>query len=85
METGLRVCKRCLIREMAGQEKVYETVQRYIEDLEPESRTDRAEYERRLKICKECERLLSGMCKACGCYVELRAATVSQECPYACW
>ncbi len=85
METGLRVCKKCLIREVAGQEKVYETLQRYIADLEPDSRAPWEEYERRLALCKECERLTNGMCKACGCYVELRAATANQSCPYDQW
>lgn len=80
-----RVCKRCLTRELAGQEKVYETLQRYIEDMDPEKRTGTAEYERRLSLCKSCEKLSEGMCLACGCYVELRAAGAGQVCPYEHW
>ena len=39
------------------------------------------EYERRLSICKECDRLLDGMCTVCGCYVEMRAAVTTNCCP----
>ena len=85
MHETLRFCKRCLTRELAGQEKVYETIKRYIEDISPEERTEGREYERRLAVCKDCERLMEGMCTACGCYVELRAATAQQECPYERW
>lgn len=80
-----RRCKRCLLRELAGQVKVYETVRRYIEDLEPERRADQAASEARLEKCKACDRLSDGMCRACGCYVELRAAMKEQECPYERW
>ena len=85
MAENLRFCKKCLTRDMMGQEKVYETLKRYIEDIEESDRTPKEKYEERLGICKECERLISGMCQACGCYVELRAATVQQECPYEKW
>ena len=82
---GMRVCKKCLIREMAGQEKVYETIQRMIEDMPEEERAAEAEREARLAVCKQCEKLMDGMCAACGCYVELRAATADKECPYEKW
>ncbi len=83
--TGKRICKRCLTREMAGEKAVYETVKRYIEDMDPQERTGEEEYERRLGICKNCDLLLDGMCRACGCYVELRAVSKEQECPYEHW
>ena len=83
---GLKTkCKKCLIREMAQQQDLWKTLQRMIEDLPMEDRTPEAEREERLGICKQCERLLEGMCTACGCYVELRTATRSQECPYEKW
>lgn len=81
----MRVCKKCLIREMAGQEKIYETIKRMIDDLEPEDRAGEELVEKRLVVCKECDQLLEGTCKACGCYVELRTATKTQECPYEKW
>lgn len=80
-----RVCKRCLLREMADQTKVYETVKQYIEDIEPGDRAPEGIYNLRLTHCKACERLLDGMCRACGCYVELRAARANNGCPYGNW
>ena len=85
VEKGLRVCKKCLIREVAGQEQLYETLQRYLDDLEPEKRTTQGEHDRRLSVCGKCENLINAMCKACGCYVELRAARMDGECPYEKW
>lgn len=81
----MQKCKRCLIREMAGQEQLYETIKRYVEDIDPQERTGPELYEERLSTCKACEYVLEGMCRACGCYVELRAATADQECPYGHW
>ena len=83
--TGKRICKKCLIREMADQEDLYKTLRRLIDELEPNERAAEEVIEKRLKICTECELLLEGMCRACGCYVELRAATAEQECPYEKW
>lgn len=85
VEAETRICKKCLIREMAGQQKVYETIQRMIEDIPQGDRTAEEERERRLTVCKQCERLLEGMCAACGCYVELRASLATQSCPYERW
>lgn len=46
---------------------------------------DGRKYQRRLSICKECEKLLSGMCRMCGCYVEMRAAIALRDCPGKKW
>ena len=85
VEAETRICKKCLIREMAGQQKVYETIQRMMEDIPEDERVEETERERRLILCKQCERLLEGMCTACGCYVELRASLATQSCPYERW
>ncbi len=82
---GKRICRRCLTREMAGQERTYETIRQYIDGLDSSERADGKLYERRLEGCKACEKLLEGMCLACGCYVEIRAAKASQDCPYGRW
>ena len=37
--------------------------------------------EGRLNICKECDLLINGMCKLCGCFVEIRAAVKKNYCP----
>jgi len=84
-EYNARICKRCLTRELAGKEQVYETLKRYIEDLTPDERVSSEIYESRLERCKKCDYLLEGMCRACGCYVELRAAMSDKECSYNYW
>lgn len=67
------------------QKAYFQNLHRYIENLEPDSKASPRLYERRLSVCKECERLLDGMCNACGCYVELRAAIDHNKCPYRKW
>jgi len=59
----------------------FKTMYDYIEALDEEIKTPKEEYERRLSICKECDRLLDGMCPVCGCYVEMRAAVATNCCP----
>ncbi len=41
----------------------------------------KGEYDARLELCKECEKLIGGMCRVCGCFVEVRAAKKSVHCP----
>ena len=42
-------------------------------------------YQKRLVICRECDRLAEATCEACGCYVEFRAAVKHGKCPYKKW
>ena len=83
--TNLRFCKRCLTREMAGQEDYFRNLQEYIENLDKDIKAKEALYEQRLGVCKECELLFQGMCRTCGCYVELRAAIAKNCCPNKKW
>lgn len=80
-----RECRRCLVRELAGSEDILGSIQAYIANLEPSERLEGEAYEKRLLRCRECDYLISGMCRACGCYVELRAAKSAEECPYDKW
>ncbi|MBQ0000101.1 MAG: hypothetical protein KBT01_00980 [Clostridiales bacterium] len=80
MKEGLRVCKKCLLREQS--EEVYlQKLENYIAGLDEEDRVSQEVYESRLAICGECENLLKGMCRLCGCYVELRASLRVRKCP----
>lgn len=79
-----RICKKCLIRELAEKAE-YKNMYDYIENLDPDIRAPEPTYEERLSVCKQCDKLLSGMCRACGCYVEMRAALVKNTCPYKKW
>lgn len=82
---GLRVCRRCLLREMAEQDGYFRSLRDYIENLDPDIRAEENLYEERLAVCRECDMLLQGMCRKCGCYVELRAAVRKNVCPQRKW
>lgn len=74
-------CRRCLLREMAGENSYYESVKFYRETMPAKKRTPDDMYETRLLACKACESLASGTCMQCGCYVEMRAARIDMHCP----
>ena len=78
-----KTCKRCLLREMAEADKAM--ISKYKAAIKAEDQVDDAEYERRLTICTTCEKLFEGTCNACGCYVELRAASNISHCPHKHW
>ncbi|HJD32696.1 MAG TPA: hypothetical protein H9912_12265 [Candidatus Eisenbergiella stercorigallinarum] len=68
-----------------GESADYRNLYAYIDGLDEEIRTPAPLYEERLSCCRGCGLLLSGMCRACGCFVELRAAIASNRCPYEKW
>jgi len=77
-----RACKMCLLREFS--EEAYEsTIKDFIERIH--DRTPEELYNERLGVCKSCDKLNVGTCLACGCYVELRAASVNAGCPKKKW
>lgn len=81
MEEGSRrLCRKCLLREM-DEAEYFKNLYEYIERIPQEDKVSKEEYENRLSICKSCCYLLSGMCRLCGCYVELRAALKVRSCP----
>lgn len=79
----VKICKRCLLREMA--EADARMIGKYRDAIKETDRVSNAEYERRLAICKDCGLLNAGTCEACGCYVELRAIAKAGKCPYKKW
>ena len=81
----LRFCKKCLIRQMQEEEDLYQVIKAHLEQMEPDSKVPPQEYERRLELCEACELLLMGMCRSCGCYVEIRAAKKNLCCPEGNW
>ncbi len=83
---NLRKCRRCLTRELMGEEKDYfRNLHEYVANLDPDIKADQDLYERRLACCKGCDWLDRGMCRQCGCYVELRAAIGRNDCPGHKW
>ena len=79
-----RPCRKCLTADM-DQKEYFQNLHTYIANLEPDIKVSQPIYEKRLQSCKECELLLDGMCRACGCFVELRAAVYKNSCPYDKW
>lgn len=75
-----RFCKRCLLKDF-DREAYFQTVQEYLDSLVPEDKADSGLYQQRLNICTQCEKLVNGMCRVCGCFVEVRAAKKAQYCP----
>lgn len=79
-ESSQRFCRKCLLKETSERE-YFENLYTYIANLPEEDKVSDEVYESRLAICKSCDDLLSGMCRRCGCYVELRAAIKVRSCP----
>lgn len=59
----------------------FQNMYEYIAQLDADKKTEHQLYEQRLMLCKECEQLLNGMCRVCGCFVEMRAAVAKNCCP----
>lgn len=74
-----KICKRCLIDELDFDE-VYEDIKQYIKEFPADKRVLQEEYSQRLAICKECDELENGICRKCGCFVELRALKKGMYC-----
>ena len=79
-----RRCRRCLLEEFDEAEYI-RTLKDHIERTPQRERTPEDQYARRLEACKSCGYLETGTCTACGCYVELRAASKRGTCPYKKW
>ena len=60
-----RGCRKCLLRDLTEKE-YFRNMYVYISNLPEEDRTPEEEYERRLSKCRECDHLLSGMCRSRG-------------------
>lgn len=71
---------RCLLAA-AGEEEMAAAVAEYVANLDESIRAPEDEYRARLALCSECEALMNGTCRLCGCYVETRAAKKGQKCP----
>ena len=67
------------------QEAYMENLYSYIQHLDEDIKAEQALYQERLAVCKECDYLSEGMCRACGCFVELRAAIAHNSCSYGKW
>lgn len=75
-----RYCRKCLLDKIFEDDE-YKNMQDYINSIDENIKTSTEEYKRRLDKCQKCDNLINGMCKICGCFVELRAATKNNYCP----
>lgn len=73
-------CKKCLLKDIS-KEEYFKNVYDYIEHLDEEIKTSKQDYDYRLSLCTDCDNLVNGMCKICGCFVEVRAAKKHNYCP----
>lgn len=78
--TENRFCRKCLLDKVFSEQE-YRSMQQYIDGIDKEIKTDEDEYKKRLDICKECDSLINGTCRECGCFVEMRAAVKNNYCP----
>ena len=46
---------------------------------------DDTTYQRRLDICRTCDRLSGNRCAACGCFINVKARGRIFACPIGCW
>ncbi len=74
-------CRRCLLSQMPEEGELQRLIEERIALLTEEEKAPETERRRRLDICRVCDRLVSGTCGLCGCYVELRAAKKQMACP----
>ena len=79
-ETSTGFCKRCLIYEEAEQYKEY-NITSYVQQIPFDVRAEEAQYKHRLGICRDCNKQFQGMCRLCGCFIEVRAAVRIRICP----
>lgn len=75
-----KICIKCLLEDI-NEKEILVKIRELIDAIPEEDRTEKTEYDRRLSICRNCENLINGTCKKCGCYVELRAAGKKRYCP----
>ncbi len=73
-------CKKCLLLE-AGEKVTYSEIMAVVDTYDKNDLVDEITLSARLNFCKKCDFLIAGMCRKCGCYVEIRARLKNQSCP----
>ena len=79
-----KICTRCLLKEFS-KEDYDKIIVSGLSALPAGELVSDEVTAKRLEICKDCEKINQGTCLACGCYVEIRAATRKGKCPYKKW
>jgi len=79
MSQEMPFCPRC--PHPTQDQDIRVVIDQVIQSLPPEQRTPEAEYALRLQGCEDCPGQMAGVCRYCGCYVEVRAAKNFMICP----
>ncbi len=79
-----KICTRCLLKDFS-KEQYEKIIVEGIRALPAEDLVSEELEAERLDLCGQCEKLNRGTCLACGCFVEIRAATKKGRCPYGKW
>lgn len=79
---NLNECRKCLQTGLSDTE-YYKSVSAYISNIPDELRTPEDIYAMRLEHCMNCKYLMNGLCRLCGCFVEIRAASINNYCPHS--
>ena len=79
-----KICTRCLLKDFS-REQYEKIVVEGIRALPAEDLVSEEVESVRLGYCRQCEKINQGTCLACGCFVEIRAATKKGRCPYKKW
>jgi hypothetical protein len=74
-------CRRCLLYESSDRE-LSRTVYEYIASLPDDIKAPSDVCARRLELCRQCNWLANGICGACGCFAEARAARRDARCAW---
>lgn len=83
-ETIKYPCRKCLLREM-DKNAYMENLYAYIDRIEGDSKADKAVYEDRLAVCKECKYLNEGLCGCLWLLCGTAAVIAVNRCPYEKW
>ena len=79
-----KICTRCLLKDFS-REQYEKIVVEGIRALPAEDLVSEEIESVRLGCCRQCDKINQGTCLACGCFVEIRAATKKGRCPYKKW
>ncbi|SDX90337.1 hypothetical protein SAMN02910264_00996 [Ruminococcaceae bacterium YAD3003] len=79
-----KICTRCLLKDF-NKEQYEAIVTNGLSSLPKEDLTGSDITEKRLAVCRDCDKLNQGTCLACGCFVEIRASLKKGKCPYDLW
>lgn len=74
-------CKWCAYLRALRSVNLEEQLREYVEALPAQLRTEEAVYAQRLARCSRCVRCRNGLCGVCGCFVVVRAAKKTMDCP----